>query len=258
MKIKSTLAPLAGFTLVGFLWVGEATAATWPGSRRRRSFRRPSLRRLCQSAEPQSLDEPPKWRRRKHAARPAPQPGGAAGGMQRPGGTPGGAPRPGGGPAGEIQRPNAQPGGGMQRPGGAPGGVQRPGGGQGGIQRPGGEGGSQRPGGGPGSQRPGGAGGSQRPGGEGGIQRPGGAGGGSQRPGGAVEAASGRGAASRGTGPAQSSDQLSDFLGMQGPDVRRPGAPRPGTLPSERPNLGNRPGGIGGVGGRRQSARRNW
>ena len=68
MKIKSTLAPLAGFTLVGFLWAGEATAQHWPGSRRRRSFRRPSLRRLCQSAEPQSLDEPPKWRRRKHAA----------------------------------------------------------------------------------------------------------------------------------------------------------------------------------------------
>ena len=67
MKIKATLAPLAGFTLVGFLWVGEATAQRDRGAGGG-SFRRPSLRRLCQSAESQSLDEPPKWRRRKHAA----------------------------------------------------------------------------------------------------------------------------------------------------------------------------------------------
>ena len=66
MKITSTLASLVGFALIGFLWAGEASA-TWPGSRRR-SFRRPSLRRLCQSAEPQSIDEPTWWRRRQHTS----------------------------------------------------------------------------------------------------------------------------------------------------------------------------------------------
>ena len=88
----------------------------------------------------------------------------------------------------------------------------------------------------------------------GGSQRPGGAGGGSQRPGGGVA----------GNRPGASSDQLSDFLGMQGPEVRRPG-PTPWYTPertaesrqSARWNrgiggvggVGNRPGGIGEVGG---------
>ena len=68
MKIKSTLAAAGRIHACWFPLGGGGNCATWPGRRRRRSFRRPSLRRLCQSAEPQSLDEPPKWRRRKHAA----------------------------------------------------------------------------------------------------------------------------------------------------------------------------------------------
>ena len=238
MKINSTLAPLAGCTLFGFLWVGEASAQSGRGAGGGgRSAGHRSAGSASQQNRSPSMSRPGGGG--GNTQRPAPKPGGAAGGMQRPGSAPGSAPRPSARPAGEVKRPNAQPGGGMQRPGGAPDGAQRPGGSQGGIQRPGGEGGAQRPGGGPGNQRPSGAGGSQRPGGEGAIQRPGGAGGGSQRPGGGVA----------GNRPGASSDQLSDFLGMQGGDVRGPGAPRPGTLPSERPNLGNRPGEVGGVGG---------
>jgi hypothetical protein len=127
------------------------------------------------------------------------RPGGGGANIQRPAAAPGGVQRPGGAPAGGIQRPNAAPGGAVQRPAGAPGGVQRPAG------------------------APGGA---QRPGGESGIQRPGATPGGAQRLGG--------GAA--GNRPGASSDQLSDFLGMQGP-----GAAGPGARPGERPNIGNRP-----------------
>ncbi|MGO9918758.1 MAG: hypothetical protein ACLQIB_29175 [Isosphaeraceae bacterium] len=203
MKTKSILEALAGFALLGFLWVGEATAQRGrEGGGGGRSAGHRSNGAAKQSNRSPSMSAPRGGG--GNVERPAQQPGGAGGGTQRPGGSPGGGQRAAGGPAGGVQRPSTAPGGGVQRPAGGTGASQRPAGGAGASQRPGGEAGIQRPGGGPG--------GSQRPGGRPAGNRPGG-----------------------------SSDQLSDFLGMQGPGSRGPAAGRPGTLPSERPSVGERP-----------------
>ena len=193
MKIKSTLAPLAGFTLVGFLWVGEATAQRGRGaggggrSAGHRSAgsasqqnRSPSMSRPSGGGGTHALPPTGRRRRRDAATRRYAWRCAAAGR----------------GPAGEIQRrthnPAAEAAAGRsarwrsdrRRPGDPARGARRR------------------------------VAASGRGAAEAALEAKAGA-----QPGRRWQpAARWRGAGNR---PGASSDQLSDFLGMQGPDVRR-------------------------------------